>query len=435
LLELPNLFALLDLVQRAGDAGATVGLTSVLYVLLQHLGKPQLLERVGQVRDAAAATLGNDWNSARFGAAWTRIEQQLAGGRVREALEGAEQLLHHARLAGDQAYFDSDHHLALACLLLGRVSHEAGNAERSLPLLHEARLRFEAVAKKRSADNAARMASVCLADQGDCLRDLGRLDEAAAAYEENIQRAQQLNDARQVAVGKLQLGTTRLQQHRYSEALAAYDEARKQFTTLNEPGTVAVVWHQTGVAYEKAGQAQAAEDAYRKSLAIKVRLKDVTGQGNTLTQLGNLYNLVLDRPKQAAAFFRQATDKYVQTHDAAKEGTSRYNLAIALHKRRRFDEARQEILRAIECGAQFGHASLPWKSWNVLADIETDLRKPAAAAAARAKAIAGYLAYRRDGGENQELPGRLVFQVGVGWALHAKSCFFWMTPAARSFRN
>jgi hypothetical protein len=53
-LELPHLFALLDLVQHAGDAEATSGLATSLYSLVQGLGKPRLLERVGQVRDAAA---------------------------------------------------------------------------------------------------------------------------------------------------------------------------------------------------------------------------------------------------------------------------------------------------------------------------------------------------------------------------------------------
>ena len=89
-LELPNLFALLDLVQAAGDAEATIDLATSLYSLLQYAGKPRLLERVGQVRDAAAAALGDAWNHARFEAARTRIEQQLAGGRLREAFDGAQ---------------------------------------------------------------------------------------------------------------------------------------------------------------------------------------------------------------------------------------------------------------------------------------------------------------------------------------------------------
>src|SRR5262249_55433453 len=81
-LELPNLFALLDLVQRAADAEATIDLATSLYRLLQVLGKPRLLERVGQVRDAAAAALGDNWNHAWFEAVRTRIEQQLDGGRL-----------------------------------------------------------------------------------------------------------------------------------------------------------------------------------------------------------------------------------------------------------------------------------------------------------------------------------------------------------------
>ena len=77
---------------------------------------------------------------------------------------------------------------------------------------------------------------------------------------------------------------------------------------------------------------------------------------------------------------------------------------IRLRKLRRLDEARQEIRRAIECKAQFGHAAEPWTSWAILADIETDAGNPAAAAEAKGKAIACYLAYRRDGGENHDAP-------------------------------
>ncbi len=154
------------------------------------------------------------------------------------------------------------------------------------------------------------------------------------------------------------------------------------------------------MAYQEAGQPEAAEDAYRKSLAITVRLGDVAGQAGTLVQLGNLYDDELDRPEEAVAFYRQAADKYVEGSDTAKEGRARNNLGKTLRKLRRLDEARQEIRRAIECKAQFGHAAEPWKSWSILADIETDAGNPAAAAEAKGKAIASYLAYRRDGGEN-----------------------------------
>ncbi len=409
-LELPNLLALLDLVQREGGAEATIDLATSLYGLLRNAGRPRLLERVGQARDAAAAALGDAWSHARFEAAGTRIEQQLAGGQLREAFEGAQQLLQRARAAGEQAYRGADYDLAVASIVLARVLQMAGGAEQALPLLDEARQRFEAIAKERASEAGERMASGCLTARGNCLRDLGRLDEAAAAYEEAIRRDEQHGAARDVAVGRCQLGSVRLLQRRYPEALAAYAAAREWFTQLDEPGIVAVSWHQTGLVYQEAGQPEAAEDAYRQSLAIKVRLGDVKGQANTLMHLGLLYDDALGRTEEAAALVRQALDKHIELGDMASEGRDRNNLAILLRKLRRLDEARQEIRRAIECGAQLGHASEPWKSWSVLADIETDAGQPAAAEAQR-QAIDCYLAYRRDGGENHSDPGRLFHAV------------------------
>ncbi|NTU41779.1 MAG: tetratricopeptide repeat protein, partial [Nitrospirales bacterium] len=200
-------------------------------------------------------------------------------------------------------------------------------------------------------------------------------------------------------------------QRRYQEALEAYEEARAQFTALNEPGSVATSWHQTGMTYQEMGTPEAAEDAYRKSLAISVQLGDIAGQANTLLQLGNLYDDALERTEEAVAFYRQAADKYGEIRDAANEGRARNNLADCLRKLHRLDEARQEILRAIKCKAQFGHASEPWTTWGILSDIEMDEENPTAAAEAKQKAISCYLTYRRDGGEKHYPDGRICLAV------------------------
>jgi tetratricopeptide (TPR) repeat protein len=415
MLELPNLFALLELVQRAGHPEATIGLASSLYSLLQSLGKPRLLGRVGQVRDAAAKqlekTLGDVWSHARFEATRTRIQQQLGSGSLREGFDGARLLLEQARVAGRQAYVGADYDLAMACWLLARVLRMGGGAEKALPLLHESRQGFETIANEQANKPAERMAYVCVAEIGDCLLHLGRLDEAAAAYEGSINGAEQLNDVRQVAVGKAQLGTVRMQQRRYPEALSAYAEAGERFTQLGEPGTVAVTWHQTGMVYQRAGQPEAAEDAYRKSLAITVRLGNVAGQAGTLVQLGILYGESLNRPEETVDFFRQAADKFVENGDMINEGLARNNLANALQKLRRFDDARRELRRAIECKEPLGHAGGIWYSWNILTEIENAAGNRTAAGEAKRQAIASYLAYRRDGGENHDLDGRIALAV------------------------
>ncbi len=124
-----------------------------------------------------------------------------------------------------------------------------------------------------------------------------------------------------------------------------------------------------------------------------------------------MYDDVLERSEEAAAFHRQAADKYVEIGDDASEGRARSNLGHTLCKLRRFDEAREEIRRGLECGAQFGHSREPWKAWAILAKIETDAGDPAAAAEAQGKAVKCYLAYRRDSGENHNVDGRLALAV------------------------
>ena len=69
---------------------------------------------------------------------------------------------------------------------------------------------------------------------------------------------------------------------------------------------------------------------------------------------------------------------------------------------RYLDEARDELRRAIECIEPFGHAAEPWKTWDILCDLERAVGDADAAADARRKAVEAYLAYRRAGGENQE---------------------------------
>ena len=412
LLELPNLFALLEQVAQADDAETTIGLCTDLYSLLQNLGKPRLLARVAQLRDAAEKTLGKTWNHARFQAQRIRIEQQLQDGQLHEALNAGQGLLQQARSAGEAAYDGADYDLAMAHILLARVMRFGGAAEQALALLDEAFKRFEAIVTNRGDQGAEGMASKCLAETGDCLLAMGRYDERRLMLMRKTSSGlKKQEDQRQVAVGKGQLGTVHLMQKKYAEALEAYAAARAEFEQLGEPGFVAVAWHQTAMVYEKMGQPEAAENAYRKSLAIKVQRGDLAGQASTLNQLSNLYDTQLGRTEEAVAFTRQAADKYIEIGDIANEGRSQYNLATCLRKLNRLDEARQAIRRAIDCDSNFGHASEPWKSWSILCNIETDEGNTSAASRARNKAFECYLTYRRDGGENHSGMGRLAHAI------------------------
>ncbi len=157
-------------------------------------------------------------------------------------------------------------------------------------------------------------------------------------------------------------------------------------------------------------QFEQAESAYRQSLSIKTQQDNRAGEASSLNQLATLYNF-WNRPEQAVDYYQRATALYSQLGDNRYEGVTRNNLATTLIKLKRLQQARPELLRAIECNESFGHAAEPWKTWNILYDLEQAEGNPQAAALARQKAIQAFVDYRRDGGENHTDTGRLALAV------------------------
>jgi tetratricopeptide (TPR) repeat protein len=153
-----------------------------------------------------------------------------------------------------------------------------------------------------------------------------------------------------------------------------------------------------------------AEQAYRQSLAIRVQMRDLPGQADTLLELGHLYR-AMDRLEEAAIFYQQAADIYVGLRDLFREGQTRSNLAATLIQLQRYDNARQELLRAIETMQPYGHAAEPWEIWMTLHGLELATNNVEAAVEARGRAIEAYLAYRRAGGENRNPGAQLCAQV------------------------
>jgi tetratricopeptide (TPR) repeat protein len=162
--------------------------------------------------------------------------------------------------------------------------------------------------------------------------------------------------------------------------------------------------------HKEAGQFEQAERAYRQSLAINVQQKNLEGEASDLYELGGLY-IDVGRLEEAVTFHQQAADIVVKLRNGYREGMVRNGLAGTLIKLQRYDEARRELHRAIECKKPFGHAAELWKTWGILYDLEQATGHPQAAAQAREQAIAAYLAYRRAGGASQSNVAQLYAQV------------------------
>ncbi|MEM7533212.1 MAG: CHAT domain-containing protein [Chloroflexota bacterium] len=416
LLEISNLRALLDWMTiilgtetPALTPERVVGVAGSIEQLLQHLGRPQALAHAIAVRELASTKM-DSWNRAQFGNQQLTIERLLQSDDIPGAYQAAVLLQERALTAGEGAYIGADYDIAYIYWLLGRILSRYGQASAALPLLKDAQHRFECIATTRSNDSAARMVATTITEQADCLRALGKLEAAANAYEHVIELGKAHDDQRGVAVRQGQLAYVLMLQQRYDEALSNYAQVRLQFEVFSESQSVATVWHQMGIIHRKCNAYTKAEDAYRQALAIMVQTNNLVGQASSLTELGNLYNDT-GRLEEAVAHYRQAAKIDAALQDIRNEGLNRNNIANTLVKLRRYDEARTEIIRAVECDQPFGHVAHPWKSWSILHKIEMAVGNIAAAQMAWQQARLAYLAYRRDGGDVQFSGGRLCERV------------------------
>jgi tetratricopeptide (TPR) repeat protein len=408
-LELPNLLAALEHLSRSASAERLIEMATVIEPILSNLGRPKTLARVAEIRSSAARQLGQ-WSHARFEAESAAVDRLLDAGRYPEAVAAAQALLAQAEAAGGQAYEGAAYDLATAHFRLGRALKHSGAAGPALESLNQARQRFQVLAATGDKD-ATRMVSACLTESADCLQDLGRLDEAAGAYEAAARSAGERGDPRDVAVNKCRLGSVRMFQTRYAEALGTYSEARDVFQRLGELPSVATAWNQMGMVCGLAGDYDAAEHALQKALNIWVqKTGNRQGEAQTLNELGNLYTRMA-RHEDAVRFYRQAAEIFAKVNDRRHEGAARSNAADRLVHLQRYDEARRELARTIECNAPFGHAAEPWKAFQILCNLERAVGNEDAAASARDRAIQAYLAYRRDGGENLSGGGELFAMV------------------------
>jgi tetratricopeptide (TPR) repeat protein len=403
-LELPNLLLTLEHLRGRAAAERVVSLATRLESLIAPLGRARTLARVVDIRAHEARRLGGR-SHAQYLAERAAIERSIDRGRYGEAADLGRSLLAAMNTSGDDAYLEAPYDIAMAYWTLGRALQMSGAAEEALKHLEEAGKRF----RKLGAD---RMANVVLTLQADCLSDLGRYDEAADLYEESIRIGQEADDLRSVAVNKGQLATLRAAQRRYPDALKLHAAVRDVFEQLGEPSSVATAWQQIGNVYLDCGQYNAAERAYQDSLRIEVQVGNRAGEAMTLGALGNLYSKI-ERPEEAVLFYRRAAEAFVEVGDLRFESVTRYNIADELVRLTRYDEARKELLRAIECEQPFGHVAAPWKMFSALSNLERAVGDQPAALKARDQAVQAYLAYRRDGGESQTTGAQLCAAIAL----------------------
>ncbi|HMT94593.1 tetratricopeptide repeat protein [uncultured Thiothrix sp.] len=149
-----------------------------------------------------------------------------------------------------------------------------------------------------------------------------------------------------------------------------------------------------------------AEDYYRKALIIFTQLNDRSSEANCLAGLGNVYD-ASNLTKQAIGFYRESAHVSKNIGDKRHECIVRGNLGNALIKLRCYEDARKELIRAIDCGQYFDSEAELWRVWGNLYMLEKAENNSREAWIAWQEAVKKRVSYRLNGGENNTDAGYL----------------------------
>ena len=362
----------------------------------EALGKVKEWQKlVNTLNDGSAS-----YSQEMFFADRVKIERLQQQGALDIALVESKALLNKIGSSGFEA---TDKNFSSAHLLLGR-------SLRYLSKPKEAEVYIEKAILHAEKAEAKDLTAVIYTDLGDCLRDVDRLQDADQAYKKSAFLCKEAGNFRGNLVANFQRGSVLLDMGKLKEAFEVYDLCQNLVNDLGEPRLAASIWHQIGSVHSKSGNLDEAEQAYRKSLSINSKNPNKSGESKTLFRLCKLYKLQ-NNLEESINIGWKAADICKEIGDVWYEGVIRNNTADSLIKLERYDQARTDLLRAIECKKPYIHDAQIWNTWSALYDLEQTCGKTEAALLARKEATDAYLAYRRDGGENNSVAGCLVLEI------------------------
>nr|CAA6813254.1 MAG: Unknown protein [uncultured Thiotrichaceae bacterium] len=337
----------------------------------------------------------NNWGRVIFDNTWLEINRKEESGNLKLAMEMSDNLLSRCLEEGDHCYKGAYYDTSIAYLKLGQLLVQNISIDRAVSVLTKAKKRFGKISTVGS--QAERNTNVALSELAECYHKQGKRQLAEETYHKAIIFYEKTNDLACIARTKNKLSFCKLDLNKQSEALQLSNDALVIFDKIGDISGVASSWHYIGMCCRSMRHFTGAESAYKEAIKIHNKLDEQSSEASDYGDLGNLY-VEQDQMEEALNCFRTSARISKAIGDNFQEGISRSNSGCCLLRLRKNNEARSELLLAIECKQAFGHSAEPWKTWSILYDLEQASGNPQAALEARQKALDAYLVYRRDGG-------------------------------------
>jgi tetratricopeptide (TPR) repeat protein len=389
------------------NAEGVVELLGRWITLLEPQECPIELAQVKQWRGAAEEKLG-PWGPERFAAQSENIESMLQQNLVTAAFSAAKSLLEIAEDVGVNAYNGAINDVAFANILVARALKVGGKGELALSYLQDAQKLTEPTAKVDSAAGLYMVAS--LMEQGECLFAQQQLVPAEVVYSQAIELADEIGDKQGSGIAQTQRASLYSLLERPADALRGYESALEVFQQLGDKTLIVNVWHQIAMLHRVSEDFESAAAALEVALSVLQEEGNAVGAITTSLELGGLSE-EMNSPEKAVMHYQQALDMAAEINDDYRQVVAGNRLADGLRQAGKLKEALAELEKAVVLGRQFGHSAEPWKTWDILSDIEKGNNNPKGILSARLKSIEAYISYRVEGGENEEADAKLCEMV------------------------
>lgn len=262
-----------------------------------------------------------------------------------EQIEHAEQLIENARNRGDrQTESEYTVFLGSAYFLLGQISEAIAAYEHALPLYRETHSLIDV--------------SDVLCSLGSVLIRANRISQAVSVLEEALALAKEAGDGNVLLKTLFHLGSALTEAGQLQQAISYHQEA---LTIIRINGDKEAEMHalgNLGGAYSKLGRGSEALLCHEQALLLARELGNTESEALELGNLGYAYTEALEQPVVGIHYFEQALALFRAFGDQHNEAKTLVNIAGALWKDQRSQEALQMLEHAKGIANELGDRSL-----------------------------------------------------------------------------
>lgn len=181
---------------------------------------------------------------------------------------------------------------------------------------------------------------------GICYRQLSNYQDAIRHQEKALELAQQINDSRSMSLAYNNLGNVYMEMGGYTTALTYHLQAMRIRRELGDKVNLSASYRNVGNIYYKQKRYDEALESYEESFRLSTQQNDKSGIAGSLCNMGIIHELT-KQFDQSLACYSEAKSIYEQAGDVNSLSIVLHNMGIVCHMMGNNEEAEKHITTSI----------------------------------------------------------------------------------------